>query len=760
MSFVPLQIPSGVVKTRSGEGAAGRWYDADNIRFVAGKPQKRAGFSRLNATLMLGMARGMEAWNKINGGPLFSIGTHIKLYGTIDGLDVIDITPLRFQKKWTSQLTTLLGKGGVSVHQVLHGFAVGKQFKIYGGSFYGGSTVGGILLPGTWEIVSATTDDFVLYPTSQVGVLGANPFTTVNLSAVVTVAHAAHGRKTGDAVFFSGATAGNGITIAGEYAITVLTSGTYTITHTAAATAGGAMGGAAVAFHYGAGATSAVALGGSVVPYYTNLANPFTTINLSPLVTVNHAGHGAKVRDNIIISGAVAVGGLLLAGAYTITSITDVDNFVITAAANATSGATGGGTAVLIEYEISTGPADKITAARRGFGTGALGAGFFGASNGVVSDALYFDPRTWAIDNAGEDAIISPLAGTIYYWDSSVGGRADEIPNAPTLLRYMFMTEERHIIALGINGDPMLLGWCTQGVFDDWVPTSTNTANNGRRVREGSALIAGTPVGGGVNLIWTDTALYVHQYTGSKFIYDTRVSMTDCGLLAPQAFARTPKGVIWMSQNRFKMWNGSVSDVPNSSDVDTWVFGNLDPDQKGKCFAHYDSVNNSVDFYYVPTGGAEPTLYVTVCLDDWSWTPGTQTRTTGSTFDSGGKNPLRVNGGILYKHEVGIDANGAAAPFTLSLAPYNLNKGFSELLGIDPDFKRQVGDVNISVRTYDRNPNLVEDTDSAVIAVGDEIADLHSEGRQISLTFSQTLLGGDWAMDTPQIDVKTRGNRR
>ena len=41
MTFVPLQVPPGVVKTRTGEGAAGRWNDALNLRFVAGKPEKR-----------------------------------------------------------------------------------------------------------------------------------------------------------------------------------------------------------------------------------------------------------------------------------------------------------------------------------------------------------------------------------------------------------------------------------------------------------------------------------------------------------------------------------------------------------------------------------------------------------------------------------------------------------------------------------------------------------------------------------------------
>lgn len=70
-----------------------------------------------------------------------------------------------------------------------------------------------------------------------------NPFTTTLGSAVVTVAHVAHGAQDGDFVRFSGATAVGGITIAGEYEINVLNGDAYTIAHTitasSAATGGG-----------------------------------------------------------------------------------------------------------------------------------------------------------------------------------------------------------------------------------------------------------------------------------------------------------------------------------------------------------------------------------------------------------------------------------------------------------------------------------------------------------------------------------------
>lgn len=762
---IKLEIPPGVVKSRSGEGAAGRWSDANNVRFVAGKPCKRGGNVRINDTLMTGKARGMEAWNSPDGSGLYSVGTNTKLYGSVDGEDVIDITPLRFQQEWSSKLSTTINLGAVSVRMIGHGYSLGKLFKIYGNSWQGGSQVGGIVLNPSgsskvWELVSVTdADNFKIYPATPTGTLGNDPFAMTNLSAVVTVTHAAHGRATGDGVWFSGATAAHGITIVGDYKITVVNANSYTITHGSAATSTGAGGGAAVVYHYGSTATSTAALAGGVVPYYVHLTNPFTTTNLSAVVTVAHTANGAKAGDTLYVSGATAVGGITISGTYTVTTVVGANSYTITHSSAATSGATGGGSAVLIEYEISIGPADKIAATLRGFGTGTLGSGFFGAS-GPANDSTYFDPRTWAIDNAGTDAVMCPLGGTIYYWDSSEEGRADAIPYAPTSLRYAFQTEERHLHALGVNGDPMVIGWASQGDMDDWVPSATNTANISRRVREGSALVAGCPAGGGMNLIWTDTALYLHQYTGSRFVYDTRLGASNAGLVAPQAFAKTPIGIMWMSPSRFLMWNGSVAPIHNAEDIRAWVYENLDPNQRGKCVALYDAINNSVDFYFVPLNGSEPSSYVTVSLDDFSWVNGTQTRTTGATFNAGEQFPHRVNEGKVYRHEDGLDNDGVAAASSITLAPYEIGKQWSEILGFDPDFRRQTGAVDLTISTYDRSSSTVVDTETASLAVGEEMEDLRSSGRHISLTISQTVLAGDWALDTPQIEIKTAGRRR
>ena len=82
--------------------------------------------------------------------------------------------------------------------------------------------------------------------------LGTNPFATVNLSKTVTVTDATGGYINGDFVTFSGATAVGGLTLNGEYQITVTgTSSTqYTIQSATAATSTATGGGAAVSAAY------------------------------------------------------------------------------------------------------------------------------------------------------------------------------------------------------------------------------------------------------------------------------------------------------------------------------------------------------------------------------------------------------------------------------------------------------------------------------------------------------------------------------
>jgi len=96
----------------------------------------------------------------------------------------------------------------------------------------------------------------VLYdatPVRSTGTIGSDPFTSYGGGQIVTVAHTAHGAKTGDYVTFSGATTFNGIPAASlnqNFSVTVINNNSYNILVDTAANASGTGGGAAVVATY------------------------------------------------------------------------------------------------------------------------------------------------------------------------------------------------------------------------------------------------------------------------------------------------------------------------------------------------------------------------------------------------------------------------------------------------------------------------------------------------------------------------------
>lgn len=59
---------------------------------------------------------------------------------------------------------------------------------------------------------------------------------------------------------------------------------------------------------------------------------------------------------------------------------------------------------------------------------------------------------------------------------------------------------------------------------------------------------------------------------------------------------------------------------------------------------------------------------------------------------------------LLYRHEIGHDANGVAMEASAALAPVGLKKGVANMAvdGIESDFAAQAGNVTMTLHAYDR----------------------------------------------------------
>lgn len=574
-----------------------------------------------------------------------------------------------------------------------------------------------------------------------------NAFSVTNGSATVTVAHTAHGLLVGRKIILRGEkhTGGGligGLDLDGVWTVaTVPNANSYTFTHTAQATA------------------TAGPAGGKVYHVYPRV-NPFTTVAASRVVTVAWAAHGLIAGGEVVISEATAVGGLTLNGIFRIGTVPNANSFTIRADTPATSSTTGGGPA-LMEGLLDPGPLEAIR--ERGYGEGYYGEGPYGPPD-LSSDAAYLDPRSWALDKWGEDLLASPYDGGIWYYDTSRPGPPTRITEAPARARFMFVTPERIVHALGIDGDPMNMAWCDQGNLVDWVASATDQANQGRRLQEGSTIIAGAALDNGVNLIWTDTAVYVHQYVGSGLVYDTRIAPggRGNGLVGPQAFVVAGQGgaAYWISQTGFRMYQGSPQPIPNAVDVERWIYEQMDLEQRAKAIAVYNPLFNEVWFFFAREDQAEPSAYAMVQLDGFIWSYGELERTAGASFEKGRTDILMAGAdGYVYQHEVGKDADGEPLPWLLRFGPVGSGGMELEIVRFDPDFQRVVGNVTVGFRSYDREQDQTVDSVDDIYTPGESFLEPRISGRWHEITLSGDALGSDFRLGVPQMQPARLGRR-
>jgi hypothetical protein len=496
------------------------------------------------------------------------------------------------------------------------------------------------------------------------------------------------------------------------------------------------------------------------------LTNPFTTVNLSPIVTVHDVNHGISVAGVLVtFSGASAVGGITINGDYLVTNVIDPSNYTITHSSPASSGATGGGT-VTASYLLN--PGDTSPSYQSGWGVGGWGQGTWGQSDTPAQNDLV-EMRWWSFANYGEDVMLNPLNETIYHYDVSLGFiKPVPVTNAPAQVRYVVVTPERYIFALGcttIAGpfDAMTVRWPDVDDFTDWSPSSIDTANE-RKLQGGTRLMGGTALTAGVTLVWSDYAIWTFQFTGGQFVYDSKQAGTECGLVGPHAFCRNDQMAFWMSALGFHVFSGYVESIPNQENMLDWVQANIDLQNRSKTIAFYNKNYNEVWFVF-PTTTTEPDTYVAVDLDTWEWFNGTLSRTAVAKYTSGETRPIMFGpNSYAYIHEVTQTSNddGAVMEAHLQSAPFALSDGnqSADIFGIVPDFQKQNGIVEITIRGYDHPQDVVMDQETLEMNPSDTIVDARVSGRQLDIKFSSNVIDGNFRNGTLALELTGAGIKR
>ena len=498
-----------------------------------------------------------------------------------------------------------------------------------------------------------------------------------------------------------------------------------------------------------------------------SLNNPFAMVDTETLVTVTWASHGiAAAGKYVTFDGATAVGGITIEGDYLVAEIVGPNEFTIEHSTPATSTATGGGT-VTASAEINCG--DQDPEYLLGWGVGGWGEGGWGVARPIESATLS-EPGVWAIANYGQDMIVSPSDGAIYHYNgSSALTRPAIIDGAPAQSRFVFVTPERYIFALGCttlagNKDNMTVRWPDVDDMTDWIPSSVNRANE-RRLQGGGRLIAGTGLVQGLSIVWSDSTAFTFQFNGGDTIYDSRAVGSNCGLVAPHAFATVDGAAFWMGMHTFHMFNGSfVQPIPNVEDVRDWVYRRLNKIHLFKSMAFFNQAHNEIWFMF-PTAEIEPDVYVAVNLTNFSWIHGTLVRTAAGRYSTGDGRPILFGtDGRIYVHEVTDtpDNDGEVMTAYIEAAPFDMDEGNRsiDVFGFIPDFERQTGDLEVRLYGKDHPRDDEVMVDVLTVTPSAVMVDARTSGRQVGVRYTSNVLGGDFRLGAPKLEVSGAGIKR
>jgi len=493
------------------------------------------------------------------------------------------------------------------------------------------------------------------------------------------------------------------------------------------------------------------------------LTNPFSTTDTLAAVSVMDTAHGREVGDYVEFTNATAVGGITISGEYTVTSVTNINEYVITHSSPATSTAGPGGGTVDYEYEISVGTVDSI--AGLGWGAGSFGSSTWGTPRSVTD--FLAAARTWAIEQWGEDVICNPRAGGIYVWDSSAGtsARATLITQAPASANAVLVSpEDRHLIALGahdgVAANPMLIRWCDQENYTDWTPTVTNTAGS-KQLDMGNEIVCGAKVRG-EHLVFTDSSLYSMVFVGPPDTFAFRTLGDNGGIVGPLAVHVFEGVAYWMGDRGFFMYDG-VTKVINCS-IESAVFDNLNRTQRAKVWAGVNREFREVWWLFPSAASDECDTYALFNLKDQSWSYGTLDRTM-LIGDSEVIDDAYGFGtdGYLYTHEIGTDAYDQPMTAFIESGDVELDAGGNQIAHLGkfiPDMKDFTGAVDVTFKGkkypqdaayYESGPHTVTTTTPFI--------NPRIRARQLALRIDSSALGDAWRLGTPRVDLVPHGGR-
>ena len=592
-----------------------------------------------------------------------------------------------------------------------------------------------------------------------------DPFNTTNNSTTVLVTDASHGCVTGDFVTFSGASAVGGLTLNGEFQVTVLTANTYNITSASPATSTAGPGGGTVTAVYqinvgpeaqvplvgwGAGGWGLGTWGNGIGS--TVALRVWSQQNFGEDLVFNPRGGGLYYWD---ASGSLTTRSVLLNSLGGTVSFTNASPTVVTSTVLFTEGAA------------------------LQFSGGSLPTGVSAATTYYVFEVNGLTFKL--LDSAGA-AVNTASSGT---------GAVSLIVDVPTTLNSLAVSDtSRFVLAFGCNDygsatlDPMLIRWSSQDDIFNWTPDPTNQAGF-IRISHGSEIITTVQTRQEI-IVFTDSAVYSLQYLGPPFVWAPQLLGDNVSIMGTNAAVIASGVVYWMGVDKFYSYDGRVQTL--NCDLRRFVFSDLNQDQNLQVFAGTNEGFNEIWWFYCSANSTVVDKYVIYNYVEKIWYYGTMSRT--AWLDSGLQSyPIAANyftdtsTGNLINHETGLNDNttgtAVAIDAYISSSEFDIGDGhnFGFVWRVLPDLTFEnaastpagaLPAVAMTLQGLANSGSGVTSTASQPVSKSNTYVITEQftgqiytrmRGRQMIFKISSNQINTCWQLGAPRIDIRADGRR-
>lgn len=700
MPLQKLQFRPGVNRESTSLGNEGGWYDCNNVRFRSGQAEKIGGWTSDTGTTASALQppANQNFTPQTVGYPTGYSWASNSFWGVCRNI-----------WSWVNLAGyNLLGLGTNLKYYIQNG---------PGGNLYDITPLRGSP-PGTPVVVSS----------------GAFTTTVSSSTGYVTVICnvAGHGATTNDFVTISNvSTAINGIpaaTLNAEFQLTYVDTNTFSIQV------------------YVTGAVTAGTTGSSI--------NFTFQINTGSVIYTTASGWGAGAWGGITTGAITTTLTTGFSATATITTLTVGSNTSLAASGvvwidgeqfsysglSSTTGLTG------VTRAYGNTPQVAHTSGATVTQYPATATGWGQAASTGVGVAL----RLWSSANYGQNLIINPAGGPIYYWVNSVTpttfNRAQILSpsntntqdtvaywqtdggttSCPTLCNLVLVSDSSNfVIAFGCNDpsglltttalDPLFVRWTDQQNILTWLPSATNQAGS-FRLSQGSVIVTAIQTRQEI-LILTDTAAYVMQYIGPPYVWGFNIMSSNISVMSPNCVVSVNNITYWMGINKFYMYSGTVQTLGCS--VRQYIFDNINTQQAAQIYAGTNEAYNEIWWFFPSISGPLGTntvsnpntimdSYVVYNYLDQTWYYGKMNRTTWFYAPLRGTVVSTGYNGQLYYQESGVD-DGAVTGNGQSAYPINAYVQSADFdIGDGNNFSyvwRAVPDINFTGSTVN-NPSV------------------------------------------------------